>query len=119
MRFRLIPGLLSQQRIEYDELHQKLMVNLHLVPLSATQYVLVMALLRQRQRWQDTQGREPILLSVQQLMQVGAIPTYDVLRYHVCIASARLESQGLLIASLRSYGYAIFSTSELLDPALF
>jgi hypothetical protein len=45
-----------------------------LVPLTATQYTLVVALLRQRQRWLDSQNQEPVLLSVHHLQQLAHLP---------------------------------------------
>lgn len=115
MRFQLVPGLLSQQRIECDDDHHKLVVNLYLVPLSATQYQLVVALLRQRQRWEeDTQA--PLILSVQRLQQMARLPRRAAVKKHLWSASSRLAGQGLVIASIHSYGYAIFHASELVAP---
>lgn len=118
MRYRLLPGLLSERTIECDDTHHKLVVNLHLVPLSVIQYRLVAALLRQRQRWEDdTEDTVPLILTVQQLQQVAGLTRRKDVKKYLCYASARLESQDLRIASIHGYGYAIFHVAELVGTA--
>ena len=119
MRYRLVPGLLSERNIECDDTHHKLVVNLHLVPLSVTQYKLVAALLRQRQRWEkDTEDQVPLILTVQRLQQVAGLTRRKDVKKYLCYASARLESQELRIACIHGYGYAIFHVAELEGEAL-
>lgn len=115
MRIQLVPGLLAAQTIEYDDAHHKLIVGLHLVPLSATQYTLVMALLRQYKRWdEDTSGTIPRMLTVQQLQQIGRLPTPTLVKQHLHRATSRLAAHAWLIVCLHGYGYAIFPRSEVL-----
>ena len=117
MRYRLVPGLLSEQPIKCDDAHQKLMVGLYLVPLSATQYRLVAALVCQRLRWEaDTDNKEPMILTVPQLQRVAALPVPSLVKKHLSEASMRLPSDELRIANLHGYGYGIFLPWEVPLP---
>ena len=119
MRYRLMPGLLAEQRIEYDDVQHKLRVGLYLVPLSPNQYLLVAALVRQRQRWEvDTDHKEPLILTVAQLQQLAALPTPSLVKKHLSEAALRVPRDELLIVNLHGYGYGIFRPWEVPVPGL-
>jgi hypothetical protein len=116
MRYRLVPGLLSEQTIEYDDVHHKLLVGFYLVPLSPTQYRLVMTLLRQRQRWKERQEQVPLFVSVRELMQVARVTKPASIKQQLCRASERLAPYQIVIGCLYGWGYGVFSSAEV--PAL-
>jgi hypothetical protein len=119
MRFQLVPGPLAQQTIEYDDVDHKLLVNLDLVPLSDTQYRLVIALLRQRKRWkEDSSEQEQFVLSIQQLQQISRLRDPNLVRFHLFRAAARVAERNLgwVIASVHGWGYGIFRLGELPPP---
>ena len=116
MRYRLVPGLLSEQTIEYDDVHHKLLVGLYLVPLSPTQYRLVMTLLRQRQRWKESQEQVPLFVSVRELMQVAHVTKPASIKEQLSRASERLAPYQIVIGCLYGWGYGVFSSAEV--PAL-
>lgn len=120
MRLQLVPGPLAQQTIEYDDVDHKLLVNLDLVPLSDTQYRLVIALLRQRKRWkEDTTEQEQFVLSVPQLQHLAHLSDPALVKFHLFRASSRLATRNLgwVIACLHGYGYGIFRLAELPPPS--
>lgn len=113
MRYRLVPGLLSEQPIEYDDVHHRLMVGLYLVPLSTTQYLLVMALLRQRKRWKESHGQEPLFVSVSHLMRLACVTKQKYIKQHMYRASESLAQHQIVIGCLYGRGYGIFAASEV------
>src|SRR5690242_16203625 len=116
MRYRLVPGLLAEQQIEYDDVQQKLLVDLYLVPLSPTQYRLVMVLLRQRQRWKERHEQAPLFVSVRQLMQVARLTKPASVMEQMSRAAERLAPYQIIIGCLHGWGYGVFSAAAV--PAL-
>lgn len=92
MRYRLVPGLLSERAIECDDTHHKLVVNPDLVPLSVIQYKLMAALLRQRQRWEeDPDDSVPLIVTVQQLQLVAGLARRKDVKKYLCSAAHRAK----------------------------
>ena len=116
MRYRLVPGLFSEQ-IECDDAHHLLLVGLYQVPFSPTQYALVMTLLHQRERWLLSRQREPLYVNVTRLMQVTCLARPAYIKQHVFRANLRLEGRDIFIGCLQSC-YAILPRSDLPPSSL-
>jgi DNA-binding response OmpR family regulator len=114
MRLQLTPSFLSAYReLEYDDRHHKLIINNQIAPLTPKEYALTMALLRQRKKWQESEGQAILCMSVALLMQITSIRPRDVLIRHLSNAGAKLAAFGIHIVSARTYGYLILFDPEI------
>lgn len=105
-----LPALLLRQ----DDVHHKLIVHDRLIALSRAEYVLVLALLQQRER--HVQSGQPLCLDLKDLSRVlGSTP--ETAKRLLSRANTKLLAQEIEIVSLRSHGYALFLTSELVSIA--
>ncbi len=98
---------------ERNQVHHKLIINNQVAPLSPKEYALAMALLRQRQEWQDNEGHAILCMSVALLMQVTGISPRELLIRHLSNANTKLTPLGIHIVNARTYGYLILFTSEI------
>lgn len=71
--------LLSQ--ISYDDAHHLFVFNHRVVPLSPKQYALAATLMRQRQKWQETDGQAALCLSTGRLIEATGIAPREVLLF--------------------------------------
>lgn len=105
-----LPALLLRQ----DDVHHKLIVRDRLIALSRAEYVLVLALLQQRER--HVQSGQPLCLDLKDLSRVLGSSPVTVQRL-LSKANTKLLAQEIEIVCLRSHGYALFLTSELMSDA--
>lgn len=101
-----LPALMLRQ----DDDHHKLVVHDRIIALSRAEYVLVLALLQQRER--HAQAGQPLCLELADLGRLlGSSP--KTAKRLLSKANSKLLAQEIEIVSLRSHGYAIFLSSEL------
>lgn len=94
----------------HDDLHHKLLVNDRLIALSHGEYVLVLALVQQRERY--AQGIVPLCLDLTDLSQIlGSSP--ETVQRLLSKANGKLLAQDYEVVCLYTHGYAIFHRSEL------
>ncbi len=110
------PRLLLSQ-ITFDDDHHMLLFNYRVVPLSPKQYALATTLLRQRQKWQETDGRAVLCMSITQLMKSTGIGPRGVLLRHLSNTGVKLIPFGIYLVNVRSYGYLILFASEVAENA--
>lgn len=113
MRLYVIPGLLSEQPIAYDDALHQLLVGLYQVPLTAMQYTLVMALVRQKQRHRASRGQEPLFVSVSELLQLTHLTRPEYVKQHLSRADEQLAPHAIVIGCLYGWGYGIFAATEV------
>lgn len=107
-----VPGL-SAHTILYDEVNHCLMVGLYLVPLSVTQYVLIMRLLRQRLRWTESRCQVPLFVSVPDLMELAQAARPEYIKQHLSRANESLRRHQIVVGCLHGWGYGIFNAAEM------
>jgi DNA-binding response OmpR family regulator len=115
VRFQFKLGPLSGEKILHDDQHHKLVVNDRVLPLSPKEYKLVIALLHQRQKWQESEEQASILLSIGQLQKLTGILSQASLQRHLSNAAVKLAPLGILVVNVRSYGYLILFDSEVTE----
>ncbi len=66
-----------------------------LAQLSPQEYVLIMALLRQRERWQTTQRRSAVCLSVKRLCAIARTESEQSVHHALNCAKRKVEGLGI------------------------
>jgi hypothetical protein len=110
----------SGYKLAHNDEYHLLVVNHRIAPLTPTEYLLSMALLRVRERWEAATGRAPLCASFAHLQHVTGIRQRNLLSKHVSNASCKLAPLGIRFASVGE-GYitlfeADFSSREQ-EPA--
>jgi hypothetical protein len=101
-------------RILQNEEQYVLVINGRIAPLTPTEYLLVMALLRQRAQWEAAVGRAPFAASHALLRQVTGIEQQKLLARHMSNASLKLFPLGIRLICVRE-GYAAFFAHDLAE----
>jgi hypothetical protein len=97
-----------------NEEHHVLVINGHIAPLTPTEYLLVVALLRQRERWETAAGCAPFAASYALLRQVTGIQQRRLLARHLSNASLKLLPLGIRVICVRE-GYAALFVHDLAE----
>src|SRR5690242_17473281 len=102
----LIAGpIIAGCRISHHDEQHLLVIDGHIAPLTPTEYLLSMALLRQRERWEAAAGRAPFVASYALLRQVTGIQQRKLLARHMSNASLKLFPLGITLVCV-GQGYA-------------
>jgi hypothetical protein len=104
-------------RILQNEEHHVLVINGHIAPLTPTEYLLVVALLRQRAHWEAAVGRVPFAASHSLLRQVTGIEQRKLLARHMSNAGLKLFPLGIRVICVRE-GYAALFIHDLAENEL-
>jgi hypothetical protein len=86
----------------------------HVAPLSPTEYLLALTLLRQRERWEAAAGRAPFAASYALLRKVTGIQSRKLLARHMSHASLKLFPLGIRIVCVGE-GYAALFARDIAD----
>ncbi len=109
---RLMPGPLPGQHMYYDNLHNLLIIRNRAVRLTPTQYLLSMALLRQRAAWEAASRQGRFYTPLPDLhVESGIIDPY-LLAKHLNNASNKLEPLGICFVRVGDEGYAVLLEQE-------
>ncbi len=105
------PQVAGYKLAHNDEYHL-LVVNHRVAPLTPTEYLLSMALLRVRERWEAATGRAPLCASFAHLQHITGIRQRNLLSKHVSNASCKLAPLGIRFASVGE-GYITLFEADL------
>lgn len=103
------PQVAGYKLAHNDEYHL-LVVNHRIAPLTPTEYLLSIALLRVRERWEAATGRVPLCASFAHLQHVTGIRQRNLLSKHVSNASCKLTPLGIRFASVGEGYMTLFET---------
>lgn len=104
--------------VEYDEAQSALMVSSALALLRPNEFKLVLALLRQRKRWQKTPGQGPIGLSVGQLCALVNSTSAESVCKQLNRAALKVAALGIRIYPLHGEDqYFVLFAPELTTPS--
>ncbi len=113
------PQVAGYKLAHNDEYHL-LVVNHRIAPLTPTEYLLSMALLRVRERWEAATGHVPLCASLAYLQHVTGICQRNLLSKHVSNASCKLAPLGIRFASVGNGYITLFEvdfSSREQEPA--
>ena len=105
------PQIAGYKLAHNDEYHL-LVVNHRIAPLTPTEYILSMALLRVRERWEAATGQVPLCASFADLQRVTGIRQRNLLSKHVSNASCKLAPLGIRFACVGE-GYMTLFEADL------
>jgi hypothetical protein len=95
-------------RVSYNEPHHTLVIDGHIAPLTPTEYLLALTLLRQRAQWEAASGHAPFAVSYALLRQVTGIQQRKLLARHMSNAGLKLVPFGIRIVCVGEGYVALF-----------
>jgi hypothetical protein len=101
-------------RVSYNEAHHTLVIDGHIAPLTPTEYLLALTLLRQREQWEAASGYAPFAASYALLRQVTGIHQRKLLARHMSNASLKLFPLGIRIVCVGE-GYAALFARDIAE----
>jgi hypothetical protein len=96
--------------LSHNDDYHLLVINHRIAPLTPTEYVLSMAMLRLRERWEAATGRTPLCASFAHLRHVTGIQQRNLLSKHISNASCKLAPLGIRFASVGDGYITLFET---------
>ncbi|HLW01867.1 MAG TPA: hypothetical protein VKT82_24650 [Ktedonobacterales bacterium] len=104
----------ARPSLVYDDKQTALLRGPFLARLSPLEYVLVMALLRQRERWQTDPGHGALCLSVKQLCAISGSESTQSVHRLLNGASHKVAGLGIRIIRLHAeHRYFVLFSSEV------
>jgi hypothetical protein len=98
---RLVAGpQIAGCRMSHNDERHLLVINGRLAALTPTEYLLSMALLRQRERWETVMGQIPLCVSFAELKQISGIQQRKLLAKHLNNASLKLMPLGVRLIGI-------------------
>ena len=99
-------------RLLHNDDHHLLVINGRLASLTPTEYLLCMALLRQRERWEAAVGQTPLCVSFGALQRLSGIQQRKLLAKHFNNASLKLIPLGVYVVCVGA-SYAVLLEADL------
>lgn len=96
-------------RLQHNDTLHLCVVDGIIVPLTPTEYRLILPLLRQLEKLQSYPHSEhvEVFVSFEQLQHTASLGSRILLAKHICNASAKLWLAGMAVARVDGYGYTI------------
>jgi hypothetical protein len=106
---------LKGYRVAHNDDAHLLVINGRIAPLSPTEYLLALALLQQRSRWERAEDQAPFCTSFAVLHRLTGIAHRRLLMRHMSNTSLKLGPLGLRIRCLRE-GYVLLAEHDVAKP---